>query len=126
MVFLPLGAILGPRGLQWFTPQVLTRLDTAVTIALAVLGVMVGVALARGMREHSRLLAAASLESAVTVAAVAGATAYFVAQTGIQVGAPLGAIAPRVRDLRVGLLRDVGESRFRSRCRRRHARRRSR
>ena len=93
VVFLPLGAILGPRGLQWFTPQVLTRLDTAVTIALAVLGVMVGVALARGMREHSRLLAAASLESAVTVAAVAGATAYFVVQTGIQVGAPLGAIA---------------------------------
>ena len=93
MVFLPLGAILGPRGLQWFTPQVLARLDTAVTIALAVLGVMVGVALARGMREHSRLLAAASLESAVTVAAVAGATAYFVAQTGIEVGAPLGAIA---------------------------------
>jgi hypothetical protein len=44
MVFLPLGAILGPRGLQWFTPLVLARLDTAVTIALAVLGVMVGVA----------------------------------------------------------------------------------
>ena len=39
------------KGLQWFTPLVLARLDTAVTIALAVLGVMVGVALARGMRE---------------------------------------------------------------------------
>ena len=76
VAFLPLGAILGPRGLQWFTPQVLERLDTAVTTSrLAVLGVMVGVALARGMREHSRLLAAASLESAVT--SPAGATAHF-------------------------------------------------
>jgi hypothetical protein len=93
VVFLPLGAILGPRGLQWFTPQVLTRLDTAVTIALAVLGVMVGVALARGLREFGRLLLAASFESAVTVAAVAGATVYFVGATGIPVGAPLGAIA---------------------------------
>lgn len=93
VVFLPLGAILGPRGLQWFTPQVLTRLDTAVTIALAVVGVMVGVALARGIREIGRLLLAASFESAVTVAAVAGATIYFVGATGIPVGAPLGAIA---------------------------------
>jgi hypothetical protein len=93
VVFLPLGAILGPRGLQWFTPQVLTRLDTAVTIALAVVGVMVGVALARGLRETGRLLLAASFESAITVAAVAGATIYFVGVTEIPVGAPLGAIA---------------------------------
>jgi hypothetical protein len=107
VVFLPLGAILGPRGLQWFTPQVLNRLDMAVTIALAVLGVMVGVALARGMREHSRLLAAASLESAVTVAAVAGATAYFMVQTGHSGRCSPRRHCTRVRDLRVGVLRNV-------------------
>lgn len=93
IVFLPLGAVLGPLGLQWFTPQVLMRLDTAMTITLAVLGVMVGVALARGLRETGRLLVAASLESAVTVAAVSGATIYFVAETGMPLGAPIAAIA---------------------------------
>ena len=93
VVFLPLGALLGPRGLGWFTPQVLTRLDTAVTIALTVLGVMVGVALARSLRETGRLLVAASLESAITVALVAGATLYFVQSTGIPLEAPVAAIA---------------------------------
>jgi hypothetical protein len=93
VIFLPLGALLGPRGLQWFTPQVLARLDTAVTIALAVLGVVVGIALARELRYAGRLLIAASLESAITVAAVAGATVYFVTETGLALGAPLAAIA---------------------------------
>lgn len=93
IVFLPLGALLGPRGLQWFTPQFLLRLDAAVTIALAVLGVLVGIALARELREAGRLLAAASLESAITVAAVAGATVYFVRTAGVPLDAPLVAMA---------------------------------
>ena len=93
VIFLPLGAALGPRGLQWFTPQVLSRLDIAVTIALAVVGVVVGVGLARGIRDSGRLLIAASLESAITVAAVSGATIYFVSSTGMPLLAPLPAIA---------------------------------
>ena len=93
VIFLPLGALLGPRSLHLFTPLVLARLDTAVTIALAVLGVIVGIAFARGLREAGRLLVAASLESAITVALVCGATIYFVHATGIPVGAPIAAIA---------------------------------
>lgn len=93
VIFLPLGALLGPQGLQWFTPQILSRLDSAVTIALAALGVIVGVALGRELRNAGRLLVAASLESAITVAAVAGATIYFVRDTGIPLVAPLAAVA---------------------------------
>ena len=90
VIFLPVGALLGPRGLQWFTPQVLDRLDIAVTIALAVLGVLVGVALGREVRASLRMLIAASCESAVTVAAVAGATIFFVTNVGV----PLAAVLP--------------------------------
>ena len=49
-IFLPLGALLGPRGLGCCRRHVLERLDVAVTIALAVLGVLVGVALGREIR----------------------------------------------------------------------------
>jgi hypothetical protein len=83
VIFLPLGALLGPRGIGWFTPQVLGRLDIFVTITLAVLGVLVGIAVGREVRASLRLLVAASFESAVTVAAVAGATIFFVRYAGV-------------------------------------------
>jgi hypothetical protein len=92
-IFLPLGALLGPIGLGLFSPTLLSRLDVAVTIALAVLGVLVGIALGRDVRLNMPLLLAASLESAVTIAAVLGATMYFLASTGAPVGAPILAMA---------------------------------
>jgi hypothetical protein len=72
---------------------VLDRLDVAVTIALAVLGVLVGVALGREIRHAARLFIAASIESLITIAAVGGATAYFVHETGLPIGAPLAGFA---------------------------------
>jgi hypothetical protein len=83
VIFLPLGALLGPQGLGWFTPLVLHRLDAAVSIALAVLGVLVGIALGRELRRPLRLLTIASVESAVTVASVGLATMYFVTERGL-------------------------------------------
>ena len=67
--------------------------DFVVTIALAVLGVIVGIALGRDLRLAVPLLLAASLESAVTIAAVAGATMYFLSSTGVPVGAPVIAMS---------------------------------
>ena len=93
IIFLPLGAALGPLGLEWFTPRVLARLDAAVGISLAVLGVLVGIGLARHLRDAGRLLVAASLESGITIAAVAGATIYFTQATGLPIEAPLVAFA---------------------------------
>ena len=92
-IFLPLGALLGPAGLGLFSATLLARLDVAVTIALAVLGVIVGIALGRDLRLAVPLLLAASLESAVTIAAVAGATMYFLSSTGVPVGAPVIAMS---------------------------------
>lgn len=93
IIFLPLGVALGPLGLDWISPGLLTRLDAAVGIALAILGVLVGIALARHLRDAGRLLVAASLESAITIAAVAGATIYFVGATALPIEAPLVAFA---------------------------------
>jgi len=89
VIFLPLGALLGPRGIGWFTPQVLERLDVFVTITLAVLGVLVGIAVGREVRASLRLLVAASFESAVTVAAVAGATIFFVRYADVPLDADI-------------------------------------
>ncbi len=74
VVFLSLGLLLGPSVLGLITPRALDRLDVAVTIALAVLGVIVGIALGREIRTALRLFVAASLESLITIAIVAGAT----------------------------------------------------
>ena len=93
VIFLPVGALIGPRGLGLLSPIVLDRLDIAVTIALAVLGVLVGVGLGREIATARRLFVAASLESAVTIIAVTGATMYFVAKTGVPIGAPITAFA---------------------------------
>lgn len=89
VIFLPLGVVFGPHVLGWITPNLLDRLAFAVTIALGVLGVLVGTALGREIRSAARLFLAASMESAVTTALVAGATAYFVTATGVPLDAPL-------------------------------------
>ena len=89
VIFLPLGALLGPHGLAWFSPRLLGRLDLAVTIALAVLGVLVGIALGREIRTAFGLFLAASLESAVTTAAVTAASAFYIQKTGMPISVPL-------------------------------------
>jgi hypothetical protein len=93
VIFLPLGALLGPQALGVIPPGLLRGLDLAVTLALAVLGVLVGTALGREIRTAAPLFIAASLESLVTIVAVAGATAYFVTATGMPVEASVAALA---------------------------------
>jgi hypothetical protein len=93
IIFLPVGALLGPQVLGVFSSLALDRLEIVVTIALAILGVLVGVALGREVRTAWPLLVAASLESAITIAVVAAGAAYFAAQTLLPLGAPLAAMA---------------------------------
>jgi hypothetical protein len=88
VMFLPLGVLLGPRALNQLSTRLIERLDIAVTIALAVLGVMVGIALGREIRSAVRLFLAASLESLTTILAVTVATAYFMRATQMPVAAP--------------------------------------
>jgi len=89
VIYLPLGALFGPRALGVISPTLLGHLDLAVTVAIAVLGVLVGIALGREVRAAWTLLLAASFESLVTIGAVAGAATYFVRATGLPLEAPL-------------------------------------
>ena len=93
VIFLPLGALLGPQVFGVIPSGLLRGLDLAVSLALAVLGVLVGTALGREIRSATRLFVAASLESLATIVAVAGATAYFVGATGMPIEAPISVLA---------------------------------
>lgn len=72
LVLLPLGMALGPHGLGLLSPAVLSFLDPAVSVAIATLGVFVGLGLEARRPQEGRLLAAASLEAALTVTLVVG------------------------------------------------------
>jgi hypothetical protein len=74
-VWMLLGLALGPHGLGVLSGDVLAHLDAVVSVALATLGVFVGLALAPRARGAARLLAAAAIESGVTAAMVGGAAA---------------------------------------------------
>lgn len=83
VVFMPLGVLLGPQAFDLITGDVRTLLDLSVTLALTVLGIFVGVAFGREMPTVGRLVVAASVESAITILAVAGATAYLIVSAGL-------------------------------------------
>jgi hypothetical protein len=72
LVLLPLGFALGPRGLNLLTEPVLGALDPAVSVALAALGVFVGLDVAVRHPREGRLLAASSVLAAITMAIVGG------------------------------------------------------
>jgi len=73
LTFILTGMLLGPQVLAVVTTDVIVRMDPVVSIALAALGVFVGLGLAGGSsRGEGRLLAAALLEVALSVAVVAG------------------------------------------------------
>ena len=77
LLVLLVGVALGPHGLSLLTPSVLSYLDPAVSVALAALGVLVGLGLDIRRPRERRLLAAASLEGGFTMLLV-GAGVLFI------------------------------------------------
>lgn len=73
VVFVPIGAVLGPSFTNVLNPTALGYLDAVVAVALAVLGVFAGLALDLRGERNRRILAAASVEATVTLLAVGGA-----------------------------------------------------
>lgn len=73
MVFIPIGILLGPRFSGILSETALAHLDVVVSIALATLGVFIGLALGREGRKATRLFAASSIEALTTIAIVSGA-----------------------------------------------------
>ncbi|MDE3156240.1 MAG: hypothetical protein KGN76_14155 [Acidobacteriota bacterium] len=88
LVFVPLGVLLGPHVLNLLSPNVLGHLDAVVSVALATLGVFVGLALNPRSRQDRRLLWAADLESTVTIVMVAAATLFLLVAWQAPVDAP--------------------------------------
>jgi hypothetical protein len=73
LALLPIGAALGPAGLNLLSARVLDSLDPAVSVALGTLGVAAGLGLDFRRPREGRLLAAASLEAGVTILVVGAA-----------------------------------------------------
>lgn len=72
LLLLLAGVALGPHGLGLLSPQILSSLDPAMPVALAALGVLIGLGFNLRASGQGRVLAAASVESALTIAVVAG------------------------------------------------------
>lgn len=75
-LYVPLGAVLGPHGARVLSTDVLAHLDPVVSVTLATLGVLVGIAIASRWREAWRVMGTAVLESVVTLVVVGGAVLF--------------------------------------------------
>lgn len=75
MIFLPLGFVLGPERADIITADALAHLDVVISIGLGTLGVFIGIAVGTPQRAERRLVAAATLEAAITILTV-GASTY--------------------------------------------------
>jgi hypothetical protein len=92
-LYVPLGFLVGPAALGILSVNVLAHLDAGISVALATLGVFIGLALASVGRANSYLLAAATVESIVTVAVVAASLLYLLARWDAPLGWPATAVA---------------------------------
>jgi hypothetical protein len=72
VVLVLIGLALGPRGVGVISDPVLSSLDPAIAAALAAVGALAGLGMRTRRPFELRLLAGASVEGAVTLAAVAG------------------------------------------------------
>jgi hypothetical protein len=73
IVFLPLGFLIGPSGMNLLTLEAIGHLDVVISIVLATLGVFIGIA-AGSQRGAARMMTASSVEAAVTILIVAVTT----------------------------------------------------
>jgi hypothetical protein len=78
MVFVPLGILLGPMGAGALTPRVLDHLDAVVSIALATLGVFVGIAVGTQRGRVRHLVIASTTEGVATLATVSLAALWLI------------------------------------------------
>ncbi len=70
------GIALGPQAMGFLSPAILSSLDPAVPVALAVLGVLVGLGINLRRGDDRFLMAVAAFESLLTVAAVASGLVF--------------------------------------------------
>jgi hypothetical protein len=89
LFFVPLGAALGPGGLGLLPVSALGHLYPFIAVALAALGVFVGIGLQLDRGSTRRLLAFASLQALITTGVVAGVFLLLLAQWQLPLGPAL-------------------------------------
>jgi hypothetical protein len=93
VVFVPLGFILGPQVLGLLPRTALHHLDPALALALAAIGIFIGMGLEAGDRTDRRLFAAASVQALLTITTVASATLWLMSQWGLRLDLASGIVA---------------------------------
>lgn len=93
LLFVPLGAVLGPQGLDVLSGAVLQHLDSVTSVALAALGIFVGMALDLRTPPARRAFAIGSGEALVTVAVVSVTIYVLVVTWRIPLDAPAVVVA---------------------------------
>lgn len=92
VVLVPAGFILGPQVTNILTLDLLAHLQVGVALGLALLGVFIGRALAREIR-NIRLIGAGTIECAVTIAVAAFALWFVITRSHVPVGAGAAMVA---------------------------------
>lgn len=93
VLYVPLGMLLGPSGTSIISTRVLGHLDVVISIALATLGLFIGIAAATQGGARKRLLLAATAEAAVTILVVAGAIFVLLGMWGMPLALGPGIVA---------------------------------
>lgn len=93
VVLVPLGAALGPYGLNLLSPSIQAALDPVMSLAFAALGVFAGMAIDFRNGEERRHLLAATVEAGVTAATVAATVGMLLVIWGVPAAGSRVAIA---------------------------------
>jgi hypothetical protein len=93
MLFIPLGVLLGPKALDLVSYEALAHLDIIISIALATLGVFIGIAAGREVQHSRRLLMAATLEAGITILVVMGALVFLLRTWALPLDMPIALAA---------------------------------
>lgn len=89
LAYIPLGYLFGSHGLDLLSPGVMEHLDVVIWLALATLGVFVGLAIDLRGPTNRRLLGAASAQAIVTGAIVTAVVGWFMARWQISLANPV-------------------------------------
>lgn len=93
VLFVPLGMLLGPGGAGLISPAVLGHLQGVISVALATLGLFIGVAAGTQTGSAKRLLTASSAEAVLTIVTVGLAIHYLLSTWLVPLGLPYALVA---------------------------------
>lgn len=104
LLFIPLGAMLGPSGAGVLSREVLAHLSPIVSVSLVVLGIFIGLAIGR-RRPTRRLVVAAAIEAGVTMGVVSASVLYLLRTWGLDLD-----LSPMLVAIALGIVSSVSSA----------------